>query len=114
MWLRGSDCARLLIHPTKLLRARIGAARGGRNLISAWATPRSQPLSYGRELVETLGLEPRFSGCRPEVLPLNDVPINHKTNVAAAGLTALGPGFRAPAGSMATTAYGQKMKNPSR
>jgi len=39
---------------------------------------------------------------------LNDVPINHKTNVAAAGLTALGPGFRAPAGSMATTAHGQK------
>jgi hypothetical protein len=105
--------------------AGIGADGGGRTRISTMARSNSQPLnvladslrtdrhairrlSNARELVETLGLEPRFSGCRPEVLPLNDVPINHKTNVAAAGLTALGPGFRAPAGSMATTAYGQK------
>ena len=88
--------------------AGIGADGRGRTRISTMARSNSQPLNHARELVETLGLEPRFSGCRPEVLPLNDVPINHKTNVAAAGLTALGPGFRAPAGSMATAAYGQK------
>lgn len=54
--------------------AGIGADGGGRTRISTMARSNSQPLNHARELVETLGLEPRFSGCRPEVLPLNDVP----------------------------------------
>src|SRR6267378_3117469 len=49
--------------------AGIGADGGGRTRISTMARSNSQPLNHARELVETLGLEPRFSGCRPEVLP---------------------------------------------
>ena len=54
--------------------AGIGADGGGRTRIATMARSNSQPLNHARELVETLVLEPRFSGCRPEVLPLNDVP----------------------------------------
>jgi hypothetical protein len=39
-------------HHRYLGRIEFGAARGSRNLVSALATPRSQPLSYGRELVD--------------------------------------------------------------
>ena len=89
--------------------AGIGADGGGRTRISTMARSNSQPLNHARELVETLGLEPRFSGCRPEVLPLNDVPKMQKTNDRCGPRLRLSsPGFHGHARSSMAT------KNPSR
>ncbi len=89
--------------------AGIGADGRGRTRISTMARSNSQPLNHARELVETLGLEPRFSGCRPEVLPLNDVPKMQKTNDRCGPRLRLSsPGFHGHARSSMAT------KNPSR
>jgi hypothetical protein len=100
---------------TPVLTAENGAGGGGRTRIPSMASWNSQPLNHARKLVETIGVEPMFPACRAGVLAAELRPRKiTKRMSAAAGSTALDPGFHASVVSMATIALMNKLKNPSR
>ena len=55
------------------------------------------PTELPRTLVETVGIEPTLAACKTAVLPLNDVPVNFKTNCRCSGRASqtLAPSARA-------------------
>jgi hypothetical protein len=98
---------------TPVLTAENGAGGGGRTHIPSMASWNSQPLNHARKLVETIVVEPMFPACRAGVLAAELSPRKiAKRMSAAAGSTALDPGFHASAVSMATIALMNKLKTP--
>jgi hypothetical protein len=97
---RQSARSRALIGRTRtpVLTAENGAGGGGRTRIPSMASWNSQPLNRARKLVETIGVEPMSPACRAGVLAAELSPRKiAKRMSAAAGSTALDPGFHASA-----------------